>query len=77
MRVEYDENDCEAFAASWPCSTVAGSGFAEFDSEGNLVDLVQEGVPEGTDGPDWVAFIDDLQKRGRDSLTTVADGPRF
>lgn len=61
--VSYNRDDAAEFSARWPTSTVRGKGYFEYDKRnGDLVGA--GGSAERGDGPDWLAFSEDLQWYG-------------
>ena len=66
FRIAYNASDASKFAYHWPCSTVDGSGWFEFDAVGNLVNRGADTKRHAdADGDDWVAFSQDCQVYGK------------
>ena len=59
FRVSFSARDAKDFSDSWPCSTVEGPGWFEYDSGGDFVDR-----SEWEDGEEWAAFSADCQAYG-------------
>ncbi len=63
--VSFDAKDAKDFSKTWPGSKVRGSGWFRFDKKnGDIVDL----KPSNKDGGDWLAFSQDCQKFGEETL---------
>ena len=60
-RVYFTALDVLAFNSNWPGSHIEpDEGFVEFDSRGDLVDLSDN---LRGDGPEFLAFVNDMQTR--------------
>ena len=60
MFIKWTEEQRDTFAATWPCCDVPATGWAEFDRQGNLIDI-SENVDVCEGGGGMSQFLVDLQ----------------
>ena len=60
MLIEWNENQRDIFARRWPCCDIPATGWAVFESNGDLVDI-SDNTRNCEQGGGMVEFLSDLQ----------------